>query len=170
MVQLDAVRWVSSAWRSWLIHSARTGIGTAAALAAARLLSTPEAYWAPITTIIVMQSTLGAAWDVSKPRFIGTALGAALGGLLASYLHPGVIVIGGAIFALGLICAALRLDQSAYRFAGVTLMIVTLVVRGNTPVVIAAHRFVEVSLGIAVALALTALWPGRELELASGKS
>jgi uncharacterized membrane protein YccC len=128
----------------------------------------PEAYWAPITTIIVMQSTLGAAWDVSKPRFIGTALGAALGGLLASYPHPGIIVLGVAIFALGLICAALRLDQSAYRFAGITLMIVTLVARGNAPVVIAAHRFVEVSLGIAVALTLTALWPGREL--ASGKT
>jgi uncharacterized membrane protein YccC len=150
------------------MHSARTGIGTAVSLAAARLLSVPEAYWAPITTLIVMQSTLGAAWAVSKQRFIGTALGAALGGCLASYLPPGIIVSGAAIFALGLVCAALRLDQSAYRFAGITLMIVTLVTRGDAPFVTAAHRFVEVSLGIAVGLALTALWPVHEL--ASGRN
>jgi uncharacterized membrane protein YccC len=66
------------------------------------------------------------------------------------------------IFALGLICAILRLDQSAYRFAGITLAIVTLVARGEAPFVIAVHRFVEVSIGIAVALILSALWPERE--------
>jgi uncharacterized membrane protein YccC len=59
-------------------------------------------------------------------------------------------------------------EQSAYRFAGVTLMIVTLVARGTAPFLIAVHRFVEVALGIAVALALTALWPEREL--GSGES
>ncbi len=38
-----------------------------------------------------------------------------------------------------------------------------LVPRGIAPWLIAVHRFVEVSLGIAVALALTALWPERGL-------
>jgi uncharacterized membrane protein YccC len=122
----------------------------------------PEAYWAAITTLIVMQSTLGAAWEASKPRFIGTALGASLAGLLATYVEPGVIVFGAAIFGLGLICAVLRLDQSAYRFAGITLAIVILVTRGQAPWIIAVHRFAEVSLGIGVALALTYLWPGHE--------
>jgi hypothetical protein len=56
----------------------------------------PEAYWAPITTLIVLQSTLGAAWEASKPRFIGTALGALLAGLLATYVGAGMIVFGGA--------------------------------------------------------------------------
>jgi uncharacterized membrane protein YccC len=44
----------------------------------------PESYWAAVSTIIVTQSTLGAAWAASRTRFVGTALGAALGGLLAS--------------------------------------------------------------------------------------
>jgi uncharacterized membrane protein YccC len=82
--------------------------------------------------------------------------------LLASCSEPRVIVFVAGIFALGLICAILRLDQSAYRFAGITLAIVTLVARGEAPFVIAVHRFVEVSIGLAVALALSALWPERE--------
>ena len=112
--------------------------------------------------MIVTQSTLGAAWTASRTRFVGTALGAAFGGLLASCPEPRLVVFVAGIFALGLICAMLRLDQSAYRFAGITLAIVTLVARQQAPFVIAMHRFFEVSIGIAVALALSALWPERE--------
>jgi len=163
MTQLRMGTWFSSAWKSgWLVHAARTAIGTTASLALARLLGMPEAYWGPITTLIVLQSTLGAAWEASKPRFIGTALGASLAGLLATYIGAGMIVFGAAIFALGLICAILHLDQNAYRFAGITLAIVMLVTRGQAPSIMALHRFGEVSLGIGVALALTALWPGHE--------
>lgn len=162
MSQLNATKWFLSLWKSgWLAHSTRTAMGAAVSLMVARLLGMPEAYWTAITTLIVMQSTLGAAWTVSKQRFVGTALGAALGGLLASYFEPGIIVFGLAILVLGLICAILRLDQSAYRFAGITVAIVMLVVRGKTPGIIAVHRFIEVSLGIAVALILTAVWPGQ---------
>ena len=169
MARLSRPSWFSSAWKSgWLVHAARTAIGMAASLAVARLLSMPEAYWAPITTVIVMESTLGAAWAASKPRFIGTALGAALAGLLGSYFKSGIIMFGAAILALGLICAILRLDQTAYRFAGITLTIVMLVPRDIAPWLIAVHRFVEVSLGIAVALVFTVLWPGHEL--ATGKN
>lgn len=163
MSRPNPANWSSFLWeKGWLEHSARTAVGATASLTAASLLGMPESYWAAITTLIVMQSTLGAAWAVSKQRFIGTALGAALGGVLAGCFEPGVIVFGAAIFVLGLICAALHLDQSAYRFAGITLTIVLLVVRGKAPQLIAVHRFAEVSLGIAVALIFTALWPGHE--------
>jgi uncharacterized membrane protein YgaE (UPF0421/DUF939 family) len=139
-------------------------------LVVAYFLRTPDAYWAPITTLIVMQSTLGTSWDASKPRFIGTVLGAAMGGLLATYSEPGVIVFGVVIFALGLICVVLRLDYTAYRFASVTFAMVFLVARGYAPWLIAVHRFVEVSIGITVALALTAIWPERELTSGDARS
>lgn len=42
--------------------------------------------------------------------------------------------------------------------AGITLTIVLLVVRIEAPWIIAIHRFLEISIGIAVALILTALW------------
>ena len=144
--------------KGWLIHSARTAVAAAVSLAAARLAGMPEAYWASISTLIAMQSSLGAAWNVSKPRFIGTALGAAAGGLLASYLHVTLPVFAAAIFFIGLVCAALGLDQSAYRYAGITFTIVTLVTKA-APYVEAIHRFAEVSIGIAVALLMSAIWP-----------
>jgi uncharacterized membrane protein YgaE (UPF0421/DUF939 family) len=147
-----------------LAHSARTAVAAALSLAVARLFKLPEAYWAAVSTLVVMQSTLGAAWAISKSRLIGTALGAALGALLANCFSPGIILFGLAIFALGLICAVLRLDQSAYRFAGITLAIVMLIVRPQAPWVAGIHRFVEVSIGIGVGLLLTAAWPQRELE------
>ncbi len=147
---------------AWLPHSARTAIAATDALAVARLFKLPEGYWAPISAIIVMQSTLGAAWAVSKRRLIGTGLGAAAGGVLASYFRPHTFTFGAAIFGLGVVCALLRLDQPAYRFAGVTLAIVLLVTRGEPPWRIGLYRFGAVALGIAVALAVTALWPPRE--------
>jgi uncharacterized membrane protein YgaE (UPF0421/DUF939 family) len=51
----------------------------------ARLFGLPEAYWAPITTLVIKQSSLGAALEVSWQRFVGTALGAVLGAIAASY-------------------------------------------------------------------------------------
>src|SRR5580704_3196276 len=144
--------------RHALVHSMRIAIAAVISLLVARALGLPEAYWATITTLIIMQSTLGAALAVSEQRLAGTALGAALAALLATYVGSNIIVFGLGVFALGLICAALRLGE-AYRLASVTLAIVMLVAHTNPAWMVAIHRFVEVSVGIAVGLAVTALWP-----------
>ena len=148
--------------RHSLEHAARTAAGATVALLVARFFKLPESYWAAITTMIVLQSTLGAALSVSALRFIGTALGAVAGGLFASYLGPQFYIFGAGIFLLGLLTAALRLDRSAFRFAGITLAIVMLVTRTQSPWIVAAHRFVEVSIGIVIGLLLTAFWPERQ--------
>jgi uncharacterized membrane protein YccC len=144
-----------------VLHAARTTIAALASLLVARALRMPEAYWATITAIVIMQSSLGAAWKVSRQRFAGTALGAIVGGVLASYFGSNLFVFAAAIFGTGLVCLGLHLDRAAYRFAGITVAIIMLVVRQPSAWIIAAHRFVEVSLGIAVALILTAVWPER---------
>jgi len=142
-------------------HSLRTAFAAVASLLVARLLRLPEAYWAPITTLIVMQSSLGAALPVSAQRFVGTLLGAAVGALAVTYFSGNVLVFGIAVFVIGILCTMLRLERNAYRFASITLSIVMLVPRANSVWVIAVHRFVEVSVGISVGLVLTALWPER---------
>ena len=53
--------------------------------------------------------------------------------------------------------AFLRL-ASAYRFAAITLSIVLLIAHPRPPWIVASHRFVEVSLGIAVALLAAEVW------------
>src|SRR5208282_848238 len=112
--------------------------------------------------LIVMQSTLGAAWSISKERLAGTALGATAGALLATYLGSNVAVFGVGLFVLGVLCAILRIDRGAYRYAGITLVIVMLIARTGPPWIVAIHRAVEMSVGIAVGLILTAVWPERE--------
>lgn len=145
--------------------SARTALAAVGSFLVARLLRMPEAYWAAITTIIVMQSTLGAALTVSWQRFAGTVLGAATGALLSNYFHYSLAAFGGGLFLLGLLSALLRLG-TAYRFAGVTLAITMLIARERPAWVVAEHRFIEVSTGIAAGLAVTALWPLRERKVA----
>lgn len=142
-----------------LVHPARTTIAAALSLLVARGLGLPEVYWAPISTLIVMQSTLGAALTISWQRLAGTALGSAAGALLAACFGSSLIAFCAGVFGMGLLCAALRLDRAAYRFAGITLAVVMLVAHTEPVSQIAIHRFAEVALGIAVGVIVTALWP-----------
>jgi uncharacterized membrane protein YccC len=155
--------------RHGLVHSARTAIAAVVSLIVARALGLPEAYWATITTLIIMQSTLGAARKISEQRIAGTALGAALAALLTTYFGSNAIIFGLGVFAIGMICIALRLGE-AYRLASVTLAIVMLVGRTKQGWIVAAHRFVEVAVGIVVGLALTAVWPHAEPVATPGAS
>lgn len=143
--------------RNALIISARTAIATIASLLAAKSLRLQEFYWAPISTIVILLSTINPltlAWQ----RFAGTAVGAFLGAIIASRFHTNWIVYGLGIFACGILSSMLRLG-SAYRFAAIALTIVLLVAHERAPWIVATHRFIEVSLGIAVALLVTLVWP-----------
>jgi uncharacterized membrane protein YgaE (UPF0421/DUF939 family) len=135
-----------------VVHCARTVAAVLASLPVARLFRLSEAYWAPITTIVITQSSLGAALAVSWQRFAGTIVGAVLGAIVASYFGPRAPVFGVCVFVSGLLCSLFRVDRSGYRFGGVTLAIVLLVPRAAPAWRVALHRFAEVSIGIGVAL------------------
>ena len=80
-----------------VVHSIRTAIAATLSLAVARLLGLPEAYWAGITTLVVMQSTLSATVLIS---IAATALGAVAGALVASYFPGNVLAFAAAVFVL----------------------------------------------------------------------
>jgi uncharacterized membrane protein YgaE (UPF0421/DUF939 family) len=153
---------------STFTHSARTAVAAVLSLLVAHVFRLPETYWAAITTLIVMQSTLGAAVPISAQRFAGTAVGAAGGALVGTYFPGNVFVFGLAVLVIGLVCAAFRVERSAYRCASITLAIVMLITRSQGEWAIAVHRFFEVSVGIAVGLVVTALWPERKSEGSDG--
>jgi uncharacterized membrane protein YgaE (UPF0421/DUF939 family) len=142
-----------------LLDAARTTIAAVASMLLARALKLPEYYWAPISAIVIIQSTIDPrtlAWQ----RFAGTALGAAVGALIATFFSPSALVYALAIFSCGVLCTLLRF-RGAYRFAAITVSIVLLIAHTRPPWIVASHRFVEVSVGIAVALALSEVWPNR---------
>ena len=139
-----------------LMNAARTAIATLISLMLARMLKLNEFYWAPISTIVILLSTinpLAGSWQ----RFVGTALGATLGALIATYFKVTWIIYGAGIFICGILCAILRIKES-YRIAAITLSIVLLITHGSAPWMVALHRFIEVSIGIAVALLITTVW------------
>jgi uncharacterized membrane protein YccC len=142
-----------------LEHSARTAVTAVVSLLVARLFRLPETYWAPITTLLITQSSLGAALTISWQRFVGTVLGAVVGAIVASQFGPHALVFGGCVFILGLLSAVVHSDRSAYRLAGVTLAIVLLVPRTDPGWQVAFHRFAEVTIGLGVALLMTVIWP-----------
>src|SRR6266568_7432260 len=103
--------------RESVMTSARTAVAALASMLLARSLKLPEFYWAPISTIVILLSTINPltlAWQ----RFAGTALGAALGALTATLFRPNWMVYGAAIFICGVLCSLLQLG-SAYRFAAI---------------------------------------------------
>jgi uncharacterized membrane protein YccC len=61
---------------------------------------------------------------------------------------------------LGIVLVPFHLERNAYRYAGITLAIIMLV-PGHSGRIVALHRFFEVSVGIAVGLAFSAVWPER---------
>jgi uncharacterized membrane protein YccC len=147
---------------STILHAARTAIAAVLSLLAARMLGLSETHWAPISALIVTQSTWGASLPISIQRFTGTAFGAAFGAIVATFFPGNVIAYGTAIFSIGILCTVVRADWAAFRYAGIALSIVTLIPQTGSPVMVATHRFVEVSLGIAVGLVVTAMWPEKQ--------
>jgi uncharacterized membrane protein YgaE (UPF0421/DUF939 family) len=148
--------------RPVLLHSARTALATVASLLVARVLRLPEAYWAPITTIIITQSSLGSAWKISCHRLAGTALGGLIAAVVASQFGSNVLTFGIAVFILGLLCHVGGVDISGYRFGGITLIVVTLIPWSEPAWQIAFLRVAVVSIGIGVALMFAWVWPERE--------
>ena len=148
--------------RDSVMDSVRTAVAAVVALLLARLLNLPESYWAPISTIVIIQSTI-PPMTLGWQRFLGTALGAVLAATLATFfIHPNAIVFV-CVYALGvLLCglfAYLLRAGGAYRFAAITLSIILLIPHVRLPWIVAWHRFLEVSLGNVVALVVTVAWP-----------
>jgi uncharacterized membrane protein YgaE (UPF0421/DUF939 family) len=133
-----------------------TGIAGVVSLYAARILQLPQAYWAAISSFIVLQSNIAGTLSAARNRLIGTAIGAVIGALSVRYLGAHPLWLGLAAVLTVLICQALGLEDS-YRLACVTVAIVMLISPMHSAWVTAAYRFLEVALGIIVAVAIAAI-------------
>lgn len=158
---------VSAYLRQWVIaqknppsiaHVILSALTAVLSYLIARMFHLQEAYWAPMTTLLVLQLTLSAAFPIAAQYILGTAVGAIVGAVSDIYFHGSVAAFGAAIVLMGLLCVALRVERSAFRYASITLAIVMLVPRSTSARLVALHRFLEVSIGIGVGLVLFAVW------------
>jgi uncharacterized membrane protein len=142
----------------------KTTLAGCLAMYFAELLRLPQAYWASITAMIVMQTNLGAAVKQSWIRFAATAVGAAVSIPFAAFFGQNLFVFGATVFVTVVICTILHL-QDGLRLAAVTVAIIMLVPHTGRPWVPALNRFLEVSFGILVALLVAEfVWPSSALE------
>src|SRR6266704_1716340 len=114
-----------------ITHAIRTAVAVTVSVIIARLVHMPEAYWAAIATLVVMQSSLGATLTLSIERVVATALGASVGAVEVNYFGANLAAFMTAIFFIGLLSFGFRLEKTAYRYASVTLTIIVLIPRAN---------------------------------------
>jgi uncharacterized membrane protein YccC len=143
-------------------HAVRTAIAATLSIFMGRLVGLPEAYWATVAAIVVMQSPVSSTLPLAIQRIVASALGASVGAIESTYFDASLVAFALAIFALGLLSLVLRLERVGYSYAGITLAIIVLIPRAEAPWTAAAHRFAEVSLGILAALSVVAVWRGEQ--------
>ena len=144
-----------------LSHAVKTGVAAVICLYVATLFKLPQGHWAAISAMIVLQSNVGATVKASVNRFAGTAIGAVLGGLCVTLWGRHVWAFGAAATLTVWSCTSLGLQDSA-RLASATVALVMLTSSAGSPWVMALNRFLEIALGILVALLMTLLlWPTR---------
>jgi uncharacterized membrane protein YgaE (UPF0421/DUF939 family) len=152
-MKLRSPKWID------LEPAVKTGIAALLSMLAYQALHLEHGYWAVISAIIVMQANLGGSIRASFDRLVGTAIGALLGTLAFRYIGRTPLSVGLGLTLTIFLCSWLGLKQS-YRLAGVTASIVLLMGETN-PWLAGWNRFLDVVLGVVIALVVSALWPSR---------
>src|SRR5271169_765195 len=129
----------------------KTALAGCLAMYLASLLRMPQPYWAAISAMIVMQTSLGAAVKQSWIRLAATAVGAAVSIPFMAFAGQNLMAFGVAVFVTVVLCTILHLADGL-RLAAVTIAIIMLVPNTGRPWVPALNRFLEVSFGIFIAL------------------
>jgi uncharacterized membrane protein YgaE (UPF0421/DUF939 family) len=144
-----------------LKHAFKTGIAACLAFYLAHFLGLPESYWAAISAIIVMYSDVSKTLKASVQRLVGTAIGVTIGGAFVALFGQRLWAFGIAVTITVIVCALLGFEDAA-RLAGVAVAIVMLTGHPTSPWIAPLHRFLEVSFGIVIAVAVSVLiWPVR---------
>ncbi len=144
------------------LHALRTAVAATLTYVLTYALGLEQGYWAVFSSILVMQANIGSSLAASRARLLGTAAGAFLGAGIASLFGPGLWSTSGAMFLAVLLCGRLSAQKESLRLAALTAaLVVSLHLPGSNAFTIGLSRFLEVGLGIVVALGVLFAWPSR---------
>jgi uncharacterized membrane protein YccC len=128
--------------------------------ALAELLHLSQGYWAVLTAVMVIQSSVGGSLKATLDRFIGTLGGAVYGAVVGSLIPHTDAVALGMVLAVALApLAFLAAINASFRIAPVTAVIVLLgtTTRQTGLLEFATGRVSEIALGCAVGFAVSLL-------------
>jgi uncharacterized membrane protein YgaE (UPF0421/DUF939 family) len=152
------------------IGAFRTSLAAVLCLWLGNLLGLTHSYWAAVSAIVVMGSDSPVSLASCRDRLIGTAVGALVGWGLSYVWHGHYFLYGIGVLICLLVCSTLEFEKAG-RLAAVALTIIVLIHIDRGPGEAALARFLEVGLGIVVALAVSLLvFPQRPGEYASAAS
>ena len=137
----------------------QTAVAAVMAMGLAQALQLPDGYWAPISAIVCSLDATDIAYKTARRRLVGTFLGVLIAALQISFVPYNLFTYGIAIALLGFLCSALRLHSSSLRFGGIALTVVVAATDRLSVWMVAGTRFVDVALGVIVALLVVRCWP-----------
>lgn len=154
-----------------LITTAHLKLGVRACVAAlvahglATLIELPHGYWAVLTAVLVVQSTVGASLSIAVERTLGTLVGGVVGVAGALLAGPSQNMTFLMLTIGILLTSTLAARSAAFKLAPVTVVIVLLADPSHAmPMVSALFRLMEIGLGgIVGVLSALLIMPARAL-------
>lgn len=143
----------------------RATVAGVVAYALAYGLALPNGYWAVLSAVLVVQSTIGASLRVALDRALGTIVGGVVG-VAAAVASEGSVSLTMVTLAIAIfITAALSARSVSYKLAPATVVIVLLAdPAGHAPWLAGLHRVFEIGVGgIVGMLAAVFILPERAL-------
>jgi len=140
--------------------AARVTAAAVLAFALAKLLGFSHGYWAVITSIIVMQTSVGGSLKAALDRLLGTMAGALWGAVIALVIpHATTAGLAGAMVAAIAPLALLAAIRPSFKVAPVTAFIVLVPLSGVAapPLSYALDRILEISIGSVVGMVTSLL-------------
>ena len=138
------------------IDAFKTSVAAVLCIWLGNLFGLSHSYWAAVSAIVVMGSDNIVTFASCRDRIIGTAIGAFLGWVTFYAWHGHYLLYGLSVTLCIFVCSMLAFEKAG-RLAAVALSIIVLIKIDGGPAQAALARFLEVSLGIIVALAVTLL-------------
>lgn len=141
-------------------HALRAALAITIAIAVAKGLGLANSVWVPVSVLVVMRPSLGGTLQVSRQRFAGTALGAALGVGLVCLGLP-TPVVAGLVILFSFFMFYFKAQNYILFTAALTMVLVLIVgtVFSHTWQG-GAERIFDTFLGISIGLASSFLvWP-----------
>jgi uncharacterized membrane protein YccC len=124
------------------------------------LLALPHSYWAVLTSVLIMQESVGGSLKATLDRMLGTVAGAIWGvSVTLAIPHRETLMLGLTLAVALAPLALLAALKPSYRVAPVTAVIVLLTTAGVevAPVSYAVDRVLEIGLGCLVGFAVSLL-------------
>jgi len=122
--------------------------------------------WCVMTSIVVLQTTIGGTYKAIWLRFIGILVGSLTGVFFASVWGAETISLGMAVFTTVIVCAIFKIPDS-YRLAALSVVVVMLPWKAhpeNSPWTYAFFRFIDTCFGFLAAIIVShIIWPSLAL-------